>query len=119
MAKVLVIEDDQDILDVLVYVLQDDGFEVVTSTNSSILKNIGQIKPDIILLDEWLAAEEKGSDLCRTLKSNQATSRIPVLLVSALTPIESVVAEANADGYIKKPFDIEMIAPTIRAVLEK
>lgn len=116
--KVLLIDDDQDILDVLIYVLEEEGYEVVCSTSADILQRIGQISPDIILLDEWLCEEEKGSEHCRKLKADLTTRHIPVLMISAFMPIEEVVAEAGADGFIKKPFDIDELKPAIQKALK-
>jgi two-component system phosphate regulon response regulator PhoB len=115
--KILIVEDDQDILDILVYVLQEDGYEVVSSTNSSILNDVARIAPDVILLDEWLSEHSKGSEFCRILKGNAATSAIPVIMLSACTPIERVVTEAGADGHITKPFDINSLSKVIESVI--
>ncbi|MBS7566421.1 response regulator transcription factor [Mucilaginibacter sp. Bleaf8] len=112
--KILVIEDDQDILDILEYVLKDDGYEVISSLSSSIIADIESIQPDLILLDEWLKAEERGSELCRQLKTCPNTADIPVLILSAVNPIELVATEAMADGYIKKPFDIDELSRNVR-----
>ncbi|WP_158824959.1 response regulator [Mucilaginibacter lacusdianchii] len=112
--KVLIIEDDRDIIDVLEYVLKDDGHEVLAFTNSKVLAEVEQIQPELILLDEWLGEEQKGSDLCRKLKLNPSTASIPVMMLSAVNPIELIMQEALADDYIKKPFDIDDLSSKVR-----
>ncbi|MBE9585443.1 response regulator transcription factor [Mucilaginibacter sp. JRF] len=107
-AKILVIEDDKDILDVLEYVLEDAGYDVITAANGSVLVNINAIKPDVILIDEWLGAE-KGSQHCKFLKSTTAMRHIPVVMMSAAMDIEHIADECGADAYIKKPFDIDHV----------
>lgn len=116
--KIVVIEDDQDILDIVEYILTSNGYEVFPYPKFQPLSIIEQLEPDVILLDEWLEAM-RGSQLCRQLKSNPATQNIPVLIISALTSIESIVEEAGADGYIKKPFDIDSFLTVIEQVAGK
>lgn len=52
--KILVIEDDKDIRDTIVYVLEEEGYEVIASDNARILKKVNDLEPDLILLDNWL-----------------------------------------------------------------
>ncbi|HWZ34672.1 MAG TPA: hypothetical protein VNW51_00855, partial [Mucilaginibacter sp.] len=52
--KILVIEDDKDIRDSIVYVLEEENYEVISSEDSKILKSINEIMPDVVLLDNWL-----------------------------------------------------------------
>ncbi len=117
MSKVLIIEDDDDILSIMEYMLKDEGYEVVLSADGGILADLNSIKPDLILLDEWLAAE-RGSDLCRQIKSKPATASIPVVLVSGLMHLETVAREAGADGYIQKPFDVDNFNKIISAIVQ-
>lgn len=117
-AKILLIEDDHDILDIISYVLSDEGFQVISSTASDILKDILSIQPDIIFLDEWLMGDERGSNHCKKLKADPATSHIPVVLLSAQNPIESIAAKAGADDFIPKPFDINALGDAVRKHLK-
>lgn len=111
--KLLVIEDDEGVRIMLDLVLKYDGYEVVTSRDGAILDDVHTIKPDIIFLDEWLC-NEKGSDLCRKLKANPLTAGIPVILLSAMISAEKFAGQAGADGYIRKPFDLDELNQTIR-----
>jgi two-component system phosphate regulon response regulator PhoB len=112
--KILVIEDDKDIRDTIVYVLEEEGYEVVSSEDSKILRSLGQIAPDIILLDNWLTewkSDANGEQISRQLKLNPDTSHIPVIIVSAVSNIKEIAEAGLADGYLRKPFDLaELIA---------
>lgn len=105
-AKILVIDDDPEILNIIQLVLTQDGHQIVTSTNGKILNELPTMQPNLIMLDEVLC-NEKGSDLCRQIKSNPETSGIPVIFLSALTGIANLADQAGAEAYLRKPFDID------------
>ena len=107
--KVLVIEDDRDIRDTVTIALQEEGFEVIASENARILKSLGQHKPDLIMLDNWLTewkSDANGQQLSKELKTDPKTSHIPVIIVSAVSNIAEIAEAGLADGYLKKPFDL-------------
>ena len=82
--KILVIEDDKDIRDTIVYVLEEEGYEVIASDNARILKKVNDLEPDLILLDNWLTdwtSDLSGQQLSKALKNNPTTRHIPVILV--------------------------------------
>src|SRR6201992_1140011 len=95
--KILVIEDDKDIRDTIVYVLEEQGYEVISSENAKILKSLGEINPNMILLDNWLTewkSDANGQQLSKSLKTNPSTSHIPVIIISAVSNIKEI-AEAG------------------------
>ncbi|MEO6149260.1 MAG: response regulator [Mucilaginibacter sp.] len=107
--KVFVIEDDKDIRETITYVLQEEGYEVISSATSKLLGSLDEHKPDIILLDNWLTdwkSDVNGQQLSRQIKSDPATSHIPVIIISAVSNIKEIAAAGMADGYLMKPFDI-------------
>lgn len=104
--KILVIEDNFDIKEVLDYILKDDGHEVIPCTDGTLLKALDKINPDIILMDDILTAT-RGSEFCRRLKSDNATKGIPVILISAMPNLQNTAASCGADAYIEKPFNID------------
>jgi DNA-binding response OmpR family regulator len=103
--KILIIENDQAILDLMSYILEEEGHQIFTSTNSSVLYE-ENIEPDLILLDQTLGIEQ-GSDVCLKLKQDPKTALIPIILISAVNQLDKLASECKADGYIEKPFDIE------------
>jgi two-component system phosphate regulon response regulator PhoB len=115
--KVLVIEDDKDIRDAVTLALEDEGYEVISSDNAKILKQLDVVAPDIILLDNWLtdwSSDANGQQLSKDLKTNPATSHIPVVIVSAVSNIKEIAEAGMADGYLKKPFDLAELAAVVK-----
>jgi two-component system phosphate regulon response regulator PhoB len=107
--KIMVIEDDRDIRETIVYALEDAKYEVVASESPHILKSLDTHKPDLILLDNWLSdwkSDANGEQLSRQLKTNPATSHIPVVIVSAVSNIKEIAEAGLADGYLHKPFGL-------------
>ncbi|HEY0174775.1 MAG TPA: response regulator [Pedobacter sp.] len=111
--KLLVIEDDEGVREMLQLVLNNEGHEVILAKDGAILCDLMQIKPDMIFIDEWLC-NEKGSDLCRKLKADPHTFDIPVILISAMVTAEQFSKQAGADGYLRKPFDADELSQVIR-----
>jgi len=115
--KVLVIEDDKDIRDTVTYALEDAGYEVISSEHSRILKSLDVHKPDLILLDNWLTewkSDANGQQISKELKSNPATSHIPVIMVSAVSNIKEIAEAGLADGYLKKPFELDDLIAIVK-----
>ena len=116
--KVMVIEDDTDIRETMVYALEDADYEVVSSDNARILRQLHSHKPDLILLDNWLSdwkSDANGQQLSKQIKTDPATSHIPVIIVSAVSNVKEIAEAGLADGYLHKPFDLHALI----AIVEK
>jgi CheY-like chemotaxis protein len=113
MGRIVVIDDDEDILEIMQLILQD-VHEVTTSICGLILKQLGTVLPDLIIIDDWLQ-NEKGSELCRQLKQDPVTAKIPVLLFTAQHNGEKIAKEAGANGFISKPFDLESLLEQVNS----
>jgi CheY-like chemotaxis protein len=115
--KIMVIEDDKDIRDTIVYILEEENYEVIASEDSKILKLIHHHKPDLILLDNWLTdwkSDANGQQLSKELKSNPETKHIPVIIISAVSNIREIAQAGLADDYLKKPFDLNDLTGMVR-----
>lgn len=115
--KVMVIEDDKDIRDTIVYILEEEHYEVISSADSKILKSIDTIKPNLILLDNWLTdwkSDANGQQLSKQLKTDPATSHIPVIIISAVSNIKEIAEAGMADNYLKKPFDLHELVDIVK-----
>lgn len=115
--KILVIEDDKDIRDSIQYALEEEGYDVTASEDSKILKSFNKIAPDMVLLDNWLTewkSDANGQQISRDLKSNPATSHIPVIMISAVSNIKEIAEAGLADGYLHKPFDLEELLALVK-----
>lgn len=110
--KILIIDDDQDILDVTRFLLTDTGYEVVVSQTTEILSELSQINPDVILLDDWLDGTS-GHEACKILKAKEATKNIPVIMFSAVDYLDKVAEECLADGFVKKPFELDHLVEVL------
>ncbi|WP_345949285.1 response regulator [Mucilaginibacter sp. PAMB04274] len=114
MAKfILIIEDDQDILDMMTYILQDEGFHVISSTETVSPVYVAKLAPAFILLDNRLA-DGFGHDLCLKLKSDTVTKRVPVVIVSAANQLAAIAEGSGADAYLSKPFDLSDLVSIVR-----
>ena len=120
--KILVIEDDKDIRDTLVYVLEEQGYEVVSSEEAKILKSLDTIKPDLILLDNWLTewkSDANGQQISKQLKSNPATSHIPIVIISAVSNIQEIAEAGMADDFLRKPFNLNDMIDIVKKYADK
>jgi DNA-binding response OmpR family regulator len=106
MSKILVVDDDIDILSVMEILLSMKGFDVeVTSRGENTFPKIESFKPDLILLDVLISGHD-GRAICKQLKSNPSTSHIPVIMFSAHPGAATTIADYGADDFIAKPFDV-------------
>ena len=118
---ILVIEDEKNIRELLKYNLQDEGFAVAEeSSGDGGLRRAQKDRPDLILLDLMLPGMD-GLSVCRTLKQNEKTSAIPVIMLTAKSEeIDKVLGlEIGADDYITKPFSPRELLARVKAVLRR
>lgn len=123
MAKgtILVIEDEADILELIRHHLERDQFRVVgTGSGEDGIRIARREPPDLVLLDLMLPGMD-GLEVCRTLRSDAATRRVPIVMLTARTEESDVVAglELGADDYITKPFRPRVLLARLRAVLRR
>ena len=119
--KIVVIEDETDILEVIAYNLKREGYEVVTSTSGEDgLEKIEKTKPNLVVLDLMLP-EVDGIELCRKLKADPVTQSIPVIMVTAKGEESDVVLGlgVGADDYVTKPFSPRELTARVKAVLRR
>jgi len=119
--KILVIEDDKDIRDTIVYILKEENYDVVDSGDSKILKHIHDHKPDLILMDNWLTewkSDPTGQQLSKQLKTNASTKHIPVIIISAVSNIKEIAEEGLADSYLMKPFDMADLIAIVKKYIK-
>ena len=106
MSRILVVDDDLDILVVMEILLTMKGFSVeVTAKWESTFEKVTTFKPDLILLDVLISGND-GRTICRQLKSQNETKGIPIIMFSAHPSAAATIAEYGADDFIAKPFDV-------------
>lgn len=118
MQRILVVDDDQDILEVLKYILEESGYVVDTLSDGHLLfDKIHEHTPDLILLDIMLGTVD-GRELCKAIKSNEDTHKIPVIMVSAShTATGYFNADLGPNDFVAKPFDINDLLDTVHKQL--
>jgi DNA-binding response OmpR family regulator len=119
--KILVVEDEPDLLDLVVYNLRKEGFKPLRAENGEkALELARDERPDLILLDLMLPGLD-GLEVCRRLRAHESTSGIPIVMVTARAEeSDAVVGLAlGADDYVKKPFGVKELVARVRAVLRR
>lgn len=112
--KVLVVDDDIDILDGVKFILEDDGYTVqILSKGDEISSYVDAFKPDIILLDVLMSGTD-GREVCRKLKGNPIYKKIPIIMVSAHPSAAENSLECGAENFIAKPFEVEELLKVIK-----
>ncbi len=114
--KILIIENNSDIRDIITVTLEEEGFTVIGMPSPDSLDAIVRHEPDLILIDEWLSGHP-GKRLCLRIKQFHELMHVPVVVLSTAHDINKIVAECKADGYIRKPFDLIDLIKTVREQL--
>ena len=121
MKKILIVDDEPDIVETLKFLVESEGFEGITAMDGEdAFKKAKEMNPDIIILDVMLP-KINGYKVCRLLKFDSKYKHIPILMVTARSQEEDKIIgeETGADEYITKPFDIEEVIRKIHFYLNK
>ncbi len=119
--KILVVDDEKDIVDILKYNLErENEFEVLTASNGKEALDLAATNPDVILLDIMMP-ELNGFEVCKQLKGNPATSKIPVIFLTAKeNEIDEILGlEIGADDYITKPISPRKVLARLKSVIRR
>ncbi len=119
--KILIVEDDEDIIELVTYNLQKDGFRTVSVTKGEDAIRKLQNEPfDVVLLDIMLPGMD-GLEVCRRIKENERLRLIPIIMLTAKGEESDIVSglELGADDYIVKPFSPKVLIARIRSVLRR
>ena len=118
--KILVVDDEQDICEILQYNLETEGYEVVTAYSAEEAMKLTLTDFSLILLDVMMG-EISGFQMGRRLKDDPSTAQIPIIFITALAGEENTVKGLNigADDYIAKPLSMKEVKARVRAVLRR
>ncbi len=113
--RVLVIEDDPVIAEMICMILEDEGFNVISLSDTSWAREkLHGKEVDLVMLDLKLKGEG-GKSICKYIKRKSDLKNIPVILVSGNVNIEKIKEECGADDLIKKPFDVNFLIDKVVA----
>ena len=116
MKKIIVIDDDSSNLEVIGLILEHAGHHVYCyADGTDLLMNVDRLRPDLIIIDMMLMGED-GRELCKMLKNHPGFKTIPVLMIS-IGNKEHLIADCLADGYIEKPFEMDMLTLVVNSYL--
>lgn len=121
MAKILVVDDEQDILELVRHTLNKEGFEVHIAVNGQqAIDKAKQILPDLILMDVMMPVMD-GMEACRQLKEDPTTNHISIIFLTARSEEFAELAgfEAGADDYVSKPIRGRVLLSRIKAILRR
>jgi len=119
--KVLIVEDDKDIAELIDYNLKKEKFETEIVTNGAqAFKRASRMEPDLIILDLMLPGVD-GLEICRSLKADNRTKAIPVIMLTAKTDeIDRIVGfEVGAEDYLSKPFSPRELILRVKVILKR
>ena len=119
MKRILIIEDEQDIVDIATMILEDEGYEVSSLSEFGNFKDqVQDSHADLVLLDLNLQGYH-GRDICKYIKGDEHLKQTSVVLMSANRDIKAIKEEAGADGYISKPFDLMDFINIVKQFINK
>jgi phosphate regulon transcriptional regulator PhoB len=119
--KILVVDDEKDIVDLIAYNLQREGFAVVSACDGQAAWDaIRTEKPGLVVLDLMLPGIS-GLDVCKLIRRHAETESLPVIMLTAKSdPVDKILGlELGADDYMTKPFSVRELVARIRAVLRR
>ena len=119
--KILVVEDEIDIKNLIVYALENKGYDLTsTDDGEKAIKLVKENKPNIIILD-WMLPSVSGLEVCRTIRRDEAIQHIPIIMLTAkITENDKILGlDSGADDYITKPFSTNELFSRVKAILRR
>ncbi|WP_294312380.1 response regulator [uncultured Chryseobacterium sp.] len=107
--KVLVIDCNEAILDVMRLIITDAGYNFVVPLSPFTPEKIFNLEPDLILIEDQLYNLQQGREISQSLKKSQLTSSIPIVIMTTSIKPENLILESEADTFLIKPFDIQKL----------
>ena len=119
--KILIVEDEKDIRDLIIYALEAKGYETIsTDDGEKALKMLKENKPDLVILD-WMLPSVSGLEICRNIRRDKNIKNIPIMMLTAkITEDDKILGlDSGADDYITKPFSTAELSSRVKAILRR
>jgi len=116
LAKVAVIDDNEELTDVLAKILTEAGYNVITHNTVQFINFLQAEKPDIVLLDIWFDQDDLGKQLAQAFHQHDELRHIPVILMSSDNEVANYADKVNADAYLEKPFEMQELFMLLKHV---
>lgn len=119
MKKVLILDNDEGVLDVMNEALNYEGFDVkAIEATDNIFSTIDGFDPDLVILD-YILSGINGGEICHQIKANPTTTNLPVIIISAYPRVIKSLGYYGCDDFIAKPFDLDYIVERIKGLIDK
>jgi two-component system response regulator VicR len=112
--KVVLIQDDEQILELMDHILTNEGYDVTPSLTTEPIEEIEEINPDVVIVDEYIKGDKRGTEVIEELKSDPATEEVSAVLTSTSADLPQKAEECKADDFIEKPFDIDHLVDVVK-----
>ena len=113
--KILIIEDDLEILSIFEFILEEEGYELLMKQTGISVEDATTFNPDLILFDVRLDGFPKtGAEICLEYKESEKLAKVPMLLVSSEHNLEILAAGCKADGFVSKPFNVSTLLNKVK-----
>jgi len=112
--KVVLVQDNKEILEIMDQVLEEEGFDVTASLTTDPVDRIDEIEPDVVIVDDYIKGDKRGSEVIKQLKSDPETEDVSAVLTSTSNKLPQQAEECKADDYIEKPFDIDHMINVVK-----
>ncbi len=119
--KILIVEDEKDIRDLIIYALEAKGYETISADDGEkALKMLKENKPDLVILD-WMLPSVSGLEICRNIRRDENIKNIPIIMLTAkITEDDKILGlDSGADDYITKPFSTAELSSRVKAILRR
>src|ERR1700760_708413 len=115
--RVMIFDDDADILEVCAIVLETNGFEVIAAKNcGNVLEKVTDNDPDVVLMDNKIPPMG-GIEASQIIKGSETYAGLPIVFFSANQDVARLAGEAGADYFIEKPFDLDHLVATLNKAI--
>ncbi|UII20175.1 response regulator [Fulvivirga ligni] len=115
--KILVYDDDDDILEICKYILERNGYEVHTRQScGEVIADLTVVRPDAVIMDNWIPTIG-GVKATQLIKKDAEFSKTPVLLFTASKDARALAEEGGADAFIEKPFSLKDMEESVQSLL--